>query len=144
MRQVALVDRFTEFLALPRSLHFAETNLALKGFSRQPAQILLILLLAARLACAQGGHPTPPPPPPGAKSIKCSGRPIPQLEDITAKTGITFKHTSDPSLPASSIPSLKAPESFRQAASVRILPPRPGLRRKLFRPPPHLPGKSAG
>lgn len=29
--------------------------------------------------------------------IKCSGRPVPQLEDITAKTGITFKHTSDPS-----------------------------------------------
>ncbi len=96
MCQVALVDHFTEFLALPGNLHFAETNLALKGLSRQPAQILLILLLAARPACAQGGHPTPPPPPPGAKSVKCTGRPIPQLEDITAKTGITFKHTSDP------------------------------------------------
>ena len=49
------------------------------------------------MALAQGGHPVPPPPPPGAKTTKCSGRPIPQLEDITAKTGITFKHTSDPS-----------------------------------------------
>ena len=48
-------------------------------------------------ANAQSGHPTPPPPPPGAKAAtKCTGRPVPQLEDITAKTGITFKHTSDP------------------------------------------------
>jgi hypothetical protein len=45
---------------------------------------------------AQSGHPTPTPPPPGAKSLKCSGRPIPQLEDITSTTGIIFKHTSDP------------------------------------------------
>jgi len=50
----------------------------------------------ATLAEAQGGHPTAPPPPPGAKATKCSGRPIPQLEDITAQAGITFKHTSDP------------------------------------------------
>jgi hypothetical protein len=48
------------------------------------------------LAEAQSGHPIPPPPPPGAKSSKCSGRPVPQLEDVTSKTGITFKHTSDP------------------------------------------------
>jgi enediyne biosynthesis protein E4 len=49
------------------------------------------------IAAAQtgGGHPTPAPPPPGAKSTKCSGRPVPQLEDITAKAGITFKHASD-------------------------------------------------
>jgi hypothetical protein len=45
---------------------------------------------------AQSGHPTAPPPPPDAKSSKCSGRPVPQLEDITSTTGITFKHTSDP------------------------------------------------
>ncbi len=42
------------------------------------------------------GHPTPPPPPPGAKSTRCSGRPVPQLEDITSRAGITFKHASDP------------------------------------------------
>jgi enediyne biosynthesis protein E4 len=47
-------------------------------------------------ANAQSGHPTPAPPPVDAKSRKCSGRPVPQLEDITSKTGITFKHTSDP------------------------------------------------
>jgi hypothetical protein len=45
---------------------------------------------------AQSGHPTPPPPPANAKLSKCSGRPVPQLEDITSTTGITFKHTSDP------------------------------------------------
>src|SRR3569833_1884906 len=37
-----------------------------------------------------------PATPPGAKNAKCSGRPIPHLEDITAKTGIDFVHTSDP------------------------------------------------
>jgi len=42
------------------------------------------------------GHPTPPPPPPGAKMTKCSGRTIPQLEDVTASTHITFTHASDP------------------------------------------------
>ena len=54
------------------------------------------MFLGANLVNGQEGHPTPPPPPPGAKSSKCSGRPVPQFEDITAKAGITFKHTSDP------------------------------------------------
>jgi enediyne biosynthesis protein E4 len=57
----------------------------------------MIVFLGAHLTWAQGGHPVPSPPPPGAKSSKCSGRPVPQLEDITTKAGITFKHTSDPS-----------------------------------------------
>ena len=56
-----------------------------------------IFSLSITLAAAQSGHPTPPPPPPGAKSIKCSGRPVPQLEDVTAASGIAFTHTSDPS-----------------------------------------------
>src|SRR5664279_1063958 len=43
------------------------------------------------------GHNAAAPPPPGAKSATCTGRPIPQLEDITASTGIHFTHTSDPS-----------------------------------------------
>jgi len=47
-------------------------------------------------AMAQSGHAVPPPPPPGAKATKCAGRPVPQLEDVTAAAGITFKHTSDP------------------------------------------------
>ncbi len=57
---------------------------------------IAIAFCILNLAEAQSGHPTPAPPPVGAKSSKCSGRPVPQLEDITSKTGITFKHTSDP------------------------------------------------
>jgi hypothetical protein len=57
---------------------------------------LALLFLVASVAHAQGGHPQPAPPPTGAKSAKCASRPIPQLEDITSKTGITFKHSSDP------------------------------------------------
>jgi enediyne biosynthesis protein E4 len=60
------------------------------------AVALTIISVGAHIAAAQGGHPQPPPPPAGAKSAKCAGRPVPQLEDITAKTGITFKHTADP------------------------------------------------
>jgi enediyne biosynthesis protein E4 len=40
------------------------------------------------------GHPTPPPPPNGARTPKCKNRPVPQLEDVTAKANITFSHTS--------------------------------------------------
>lgn len=60
-------------------------------------RLLAITCLFFNVAIAQSGHPTPPPPPPGAKSTKCVGRPIPQLEDVTAASGITFTHTSDPS-----------------------------------------------
>ena len=57
---------------------------------------LALLFHVPSVAHAQGGHPQPAPPPTGAKSAKCAGRPVPQLEDITSKTGITLKHTSDP------------------------------------------------
>jgi enediyne biosynthesis protein E4 len=57
----------------------------------------LLIHLSARLSCAQGGHPPPPPPPSGAKAVKCTARPVPQLEDVTGKSGITFQHTADPS-----------------------------------------------
>jgi hypothetical protein len=36
------------------------------------------------------------PPPPTAKAIKCKGRLIPQLEDVTQKAGIHFTHFSTP------------------------------------------------
>ena len=45
-------------------------------------------------ASAQGGHDVAPPPPPGVKSVVCSGRPVPQLEDVTARAGITFSHVA--------------------------------------------------
>ena len=57
---------------------------------------LLIALISSGFALAQGGHPAPVPPPQGAKSAKCTNRPVPQLEDIAKRAGITFKHTSDP------------------------------------------------
>ena len=57
---------------------------------------MALLALVATVANAQGGHPQPPPPPAGAKAAKCKARPVPQLEDVTAKTGITFKHAADP------------------------------------------------
>ena len=62
-----------------------------------PLKLIAAMLCCLNVATAQSGHPTAPPPPPGAKSTKCSGRPVPQLEDITVAAGITFKHTSDPS-----------------------------------------------
>jgi enediyne biosynthesis protein E4 len=55
---------------------------------------IVFWLCAAEFAFGQG-HPMPPPPLQGAKAVVCEGRAIPQLEDITAKTGITFQHTSD-------------------------------------------------
>ncbi len=61
------------------------------------ALALLVVCTGAFIARAQGGHPEPPPPPPGARATKCAGRPVPQLEDITAKSGIAFRHTADPS-----------------------------------------------
>jgi hypothetical protein len=60
-------------------------------------RLLAMASLALNIAAAQSGHPTPSPPPPGAKTTKCSGRPVPQLDDITSSTGISFTHTSDPS-----------------------------------------------
>jgi hypothetical protein len=57
---------------------------------------LLASLVSPTLCSAQEAHPAPPPPPPGAKSVKCAARPVPQLENVTAKAGITFDHNSAP------------------------------------------------
>jgi enediyne biosynthesis protein E4 len=66
---------------------------------KKTARILdatLLLVCGANLALAQEGHNAPAPVRPGAKATVCTGRPIPQLEDVTRKAGISFKHTSDP------------------------------------------------
>jgi hypothetical protein len=63
---------------------------------RKLAGPLLLGVQSTLCLWAQGGHPAPLPPPPGVKKIKCSGRPIPQLEDVTKKTGIRFSHTAAP------------------------------------------------
>jgi len=55
-----------------------------------------LVLCGIHLAFGQEGHNAPAPPRPGAKATICAGRQIPQLEDITRKSGITFKHSSDP------------------------------------------------
>jgi hypothetical protein len=57
---------------------------------------MVLVFATAALTGAQEGHTTPPPPPSGAKSYKCVKRVVPQLEDVSAKAGINFKHTSDP------------------------------------------------
>ena len=56
----------------------------------------MLLWLAATLATparAQGGHDVAPPPPPGLKTAACQNRPVPQLEDVTEKAGIRFRHS---------------------------------------------------
>jgi hypothetical protein len=58
---------------------------------------LAVSAVCVSLLQAQEGHVAPTPPPPGAKAVTCSGRPIPQLVDITKQAGITFTHASDPS-----------------------------------------------
>ena len=41
-------------------------------------------------------HSAPAPIPKGARSTVCSGRSVPQLQDVTAKSGITFRHLAAP------------------------------------------------
>jgi enediyne biosynthesis protein E4 len=55
--------------------------------------VLIVIALFVSIASAQAGHDVAPPPPPGVKTNVCSGRPVPQLEDITVKAGIDFHHT---------------------------------------------------
>jgi hypothetical protein len=52
-------------------------------------------LLFSLFATAQEGH-APSPIPPNAKSSVCTGRAIPQLTDVAAKSGIKFQHTNVP------------------------------------------------
>ena len=56
----------------------------------------LLILRFATWGQAQAGHDAPPPPPPGLKALTCSNRPVPQLEDVTEKAGIHFRHTVSP------------------------------------------------
>ena len=55
---------------------------------------IFLCVTVVNFSAQEAGHPAPPPPPPGARSPKCSGRLIPQLDDVTAKTGINFSHAS--------------------------------------------------
>ncbi len=57
--------------------------------------VFLLTVLMASDAFAQA-HAVAPPPPPGARNVVCKDRTIPQLADITDKTGIKFQHVADP------------------------------------------------
>ncbi|HWZ96755.1 MAG TPA: CRTAC1 family protein [Candidatus Dormibacteraeota bacterium] len=61
---------------------------------RKHLRLFTLLFLSGQVVSAQEAHPQAPPPPPGAKSVKCTGREVPQFTDITAKTGIRFSHVS--------------------------------------------------
>ena len=59
------------------------------------AAILLATTVAPARTAAQGVSMGSPPPP-SAKAVRCNGRTIPQLEDVTDKAGIHFTHFSAP------------------------------------------------
>ena len=63
---------------------------------RRRLSLLAFTALCVIQLSAQAGHDVPPPPPAGLKSMSCSGRPVPQLEDVTEKAGIHFKHAYSP------------------------------------------------
>ncbi len=86
-------------LQSPRNLLFGLFQRSVRTrYSFATAHFFLgfLLLSGNALLWAQGGHPTPAPPPPGVKRIQCHGRPIPQLEDVTQKAGIQFRHNASP------------------------------------------------
>ena len=56
---------------------------------------LFSALVLSHSAMAQGIAQGAPPPA-GAKAVKCKGRQIPQLEDVTEKAGIHFRHILAP------------------------------------------------
>lgn len=60
-------------------------------------RVLPCLLQACLVADLQAqAHSAPVAPPPGARTRVCKNRPIPQLTDITAATGIRFNHIAAP------------------------------------------------
>ena len=68
----------------------------MRSLLRCPGLLPVTTVLFATQLLGQAGHDVPPPPPPGLKSMSCSGRPVPQLEDVTEKAGIRFKHAYSP------------------------------------------------
>jgi hypothetical protein len=61
-----------------------------------PRDVGLIVVLVSTLAIGRQffgqGMAQGPPAPPGARTTKCTGRRIPQLQDVTDKIGIRFEH----------------------------------------------------
>ena len=65
------------------------------SFHKNPFLPFFACALAIQ-ALGQAGHDAAPPPPPGVKNTICSGRSVPQLEDVTDKAGIRFQHVISP------------------------------------------------
>jgi len=57
---------------------------------------LVVLTLGFTPQLLSQGISQGPPPPASAKTVKCKGRPVPQLEDITDQAGIRFEHDFSP------------------------------------------------
>ncbi len=68
----------------------------MNSFARRRFSVAAFVGLCVIQLSAQAGHDIPPPPPPGLKSMICTGRPVPQLEDVTEKAGIRFRHAYSP------------------------------------------------
>jgi hypothetical protein len=75
--------------------HSWETLLPGRTF-RWSSLVILVLTLGFAEQLLSQGMSQGPPPPATAKTIKCKGRPVPQLEDITARAGIRFEHNFSP------------------------------------------------
>ncbi len=58
--------------------------------------LILITFFAVPLETRAQGVAQGSTPPPGAKAMKCYGRPVPQLQDVTVKAGIHFSHVLAP------------------------------------------------
>ena len=63
---------------------------ARRGVVAWGLQAALVVSLSAQ------AHSPGSPPPPGAKSEACRNRPVPELVDVTEKSGIRFRHLSAP------------------------------------------------
>ena len=63
---------------------------------RPRAGLAFLLTVLMTYNAFSQAHTPAPPPPPGAKNVVCKDRAIPQLADVTAKSGIKFTHTADP------------------------------------------------
>jgi hypothetical protein len=77
-----------------RIAFYSASRVAESGSWRGLMVLGLRALLVANLA-AQAHSPTSPPPP-GAKSEICRNRTVPELVDVTEKSGIHFRHLSAP------------------------------------------------
>src|SRR5512141_879673 len=64
--------------------------------SRSSLFCLWFLLSSFTQGLGQAGHDVAPPPPKGLKARACTGRVVPQLEDVAQKAGIHFRHTYSP------------------------------------------------